>query len=61
MTARGADGLRLVVRAPDGSTQCTEGGPAGASLRQTWTPGTHHVWVGSDRRSAPSYELVLAP
>lgn len=61
MTARGADGLRLVVRAPDGSTQCTEGGPAGASLRQTWTPGTHHVWVGSDRRRAPSYELVLTP
>lgn len=61
LTARGADGLRLVVRAPDGTVSCAEGDAAGASLRQALAPGAHHVWVGSAHRRSTPYELSLSP
>lgn len=61
LTARGSDGLRLVVRGPEGNARCVEGDRSGATLRQTWMPGAHHVWIGSARRSGVSYELLLVP
>lgn len=62
LAARGARNLRIVVRGPDGAITCIEGQRgADPSLRRSWTPGIHHVWIGSSRRETLSYELVLSP